>query len=210
MVYTCVHRLTTVHTVLALCDSPHHPPKAVSQATHHPRANALPHSYPTARPPGIAPNTQLCPSQPHTSGDWPAHLSHQQWAEPQIWLGSSPAPPELQIREQSQPRHRYQHTTTHSHSRPKGRGRKRRVWRTEEKSKTMPPRSGPVPHQHGWGSLGATWDKQKKDDILQVTQGTHPTQQAVDTEGELPCTFSADAAREQQGNQHQRMITSKC
>lgn len=36
---------------------------------------------------------------------------------------------------------------------------------------------------------------------LQVTQDTRPTQQAVDTEGELPCTFSADAARAQQGNQ---------
>lgn len=27
MMYMCVHQLATVHTVLPLCDSPHHPPK---------------------------------------------------------------------------------------------------------------------------------------------------------------------------------------
>lgn len=62
MMYTCVHRLSTVHTVLPLCDSPHHPPKTHELS---PRLSIIPEQmlYTPLLPhthwlEGAAPNTQ--------------------------------------------------------------------------------------------------------------------------------------------------------
>lgn len=169
-----------------------------------------PHSYPTAtdlKALLLTHNKTLSISAPHFWGLSCSSISPTvSGTADQAGLLPSPSCT-AGIREQSQPWQRYHHTTTHPHSRPKagaGRGRSEGL-RKEQEDAT---RTRLVPHEHGWGSLGATWHKQNRDDILQVTQGTHPTQREVDTEGELLCTFSADAAREQQGNQ--RMITSKC
>lgn len=138
MKYTCVHQLATVHTMLPLCDSPHHPPNLRSCPSGYPSSQCkcftplLPHSHWLK---GVTPKTQeavclsptlwglACSSispavsrRVHLAGLLP---SSSCTAGKGAGSALAQAPP-------------------HNHPLPvwpKGRDRKRQVWRTEERAK---------------------------------------------------------------------------
>lgn len=159
----CSHRAATVWFATPSTQNP----GAVPQAIHHPSANALPLSYPTATDSKVLLLThkRLSASAPHFWGLASSSISPTVSRTADLGgllpsssctagKGAGSSLPQVPP-----------HTSAHSHSSPKGRGSKRLKRRKEQNDAT---RSGPVPHQHRWGSLCPTpmWHKQNRDDIL--------------------------------------------